>query len=192
MEWRGPVLTEEGRAAHEIAFKMPNNLPAIAATLSDLFLPDSFIQKIATTTINYAKKTVPANRYKKVTPEEILRFVGIYFYMGVVQLPCKEDYFHSEPGFWPIHPCTAGMSFARYKYIWRTIHLTQKTDDLLEIEDPNLDLPDEEGEEDSFNKDDVPDDPEEELQADTRWYAKAAPIVEKVIEVSQHTTLYQQ
>ena len=36
----------------------------------------------------------------------------------------------------------------------------------------------------------MPNNPEEELQADTRWYAKAAPIIEKVIEVSQRLCAY--
>jgi hypothetical protein len=184
---------EEGR--HDPLFRLPNNLQPSVATMSYLFLPDVLIEQITRSTNAYAKKSLPVDAIKEVSSSEMYFFFAIIFYMGLVRLPAKEDYWKEDPGIWPIHPPCAALSFRRFKYIWRVIHLTQR-EEMLDVEDPMLDM--EEQMEVEMEDDDAGEaidlggvnDCDEEREVDDRWYAKAAPIIEHFLEITKKVCVY--
>jgi hypothetical protein len=53
---------EEGR--HEPLFRLPNHLVPSVSTLSHLFLPDAFMEKVMRSTNAYAKKSLPTDAIK--------------------------------------------------------------------------------------------------------------------------------
>lgn len=61
----------------------------------ELFL-DRLIDLVVKSTNNYAKKRLPADKFVEVKRPDILRFSAIYYYMGVVRLPDKRDYWRQD------------------------------------------------------------------------------------------------
>ena len=57
---------------------------------------------------------------------EIYVFFSIILYMGVVQLPSKEDYWKGGT-IWPLHTPCQQMKEYHFHQIWRHIHLTPIT-----------------------------------------------------------------
>ena len=169
----------------EASFRLPNGLEPSPNRLSELFLSDSLIREIVFASNQYARKILPRSQVEVVTEEEILRFLAVYYYMGVVTLPSKDDYWRTETDFWPVHPVVAPLAYNQCKYIWRTIHLTH--DDEVDVEDPVIEGMEDEEEEDEFHHrvTPPPEDCDEVRDVDNRWYMKAAPVVEHFVEVSQ-------
>lgn len=178
-------LFPEGTDPFEPVFRLPNGVQPTPQALSELWLPDRLIKKIVTASNAYARKLLPRNQVVAVTEEEILRFLAVYYYMGVVRLPSKEDYFRQEPDFWPVHAAIANLSYKRFKYIWRTIHLTQ-TDEGVDVEEPDL-PPDSDEQPEEDNEEEPVDDADADIEreVDTRWYAKVGMLVDHFIEVAQ-------
>jgi hypothetical protein len=179
---------EEGR--HEILFRLPNHLVASVSTLSHLFLPDAFMAKVTRATNAYAKKSLSPETIKEVTLAEMFHFFAVIFYMGLVRLPAKEDYWRDDPSVWPSHPPCVALSSKRFKYIWRVLHLTQR-EEMVDVEDPILDEEEvmesdtELEAEEAVAVEMTVNDCDEEREVDDRWYAKAAPIIEQFLEVTK-------
>ena len=76
---------------HKPRFSLPHGLDLSARMLLELFLSDSFLYDVVKYTNEYGRYRAPQT-FKNVTIGEIYVFFSIILYMGVVQLPSKEDY----------------------------------------------------------------------------------------------------
>ena len=96
-------------------------------------------------------------------------------------MPAKSDYWKGTNGLYPYHPATTKMSKNRFKQIWTLIYLVKPDKDDHNNDDENnyADNDDEEASVASNNS--VTSDNLE----DTRWYKKAAPIIDLVNSVSK-------
>lgn len=111
---------------HEAVYVLPGDLRPTADTFSHLFLPDEFIDEVAEHSTNYAKMRLGVLAYP-ISSFEILHFFAFLFIMGIVRLPCKEDYWRTN-GRYNIHMCNEhGMNLTKFKYLWRNIHFEPPT-----------------------------------------------------------------
>ncbi|KAG7361254.1 transposase IS4 [Nitzschia inconspicua] len=87
------------------SFTMPQaGTEPTAALLSELFWPDSLLNSIVQSTNSYARSRLPAVKFKLLSKKDILHFLSTITYMGLIRLPCKDDYFKIGPqDIWPIH-----------------------------------------------------------------------------------------
>ena len=167
-------MTINASDRHQPKFAMPNNVDVSIEGLTELYLSEKFVKSIVKHSNVYAKAKYQGN-IKPVTQAEILIFFSIILYMGVVRLPAKADYFKTH-GMWPVHKPCQQMSFYCFEQIWRVIHLT--------AEEERGDEPEGESEPGELREQD--DDEDVEIpQVDTRWYAKAAPMIDMVNKISQ-------
>ena len=137
----------------------------------ELFLPDSFLARV-TKCLNLYRKS-KGHSFKPISAPDILVFFSIIFYMGVVRLPAKTDYWNSN-GMWPTHKVLSCMSYKRFQVIWYNICLVKPD----EVDDDG-------GETDSDDKGEDMEDDNYSQPPDKRWFAKAAPIIDLVNETSK-------
>ena len=90
--------------------------------ISELFLPDSILARVAKCSDLYGK--TKGRSFKPISAPDILVFFSLIFYMGVVRLPTKTDYWNSN-GMWPIHKVLSCMSYQRFQVIWCNIYLVK-------------------------------------------------------------------
>ena len=164
---------------HNPKFGMPGNVDVTIQGLIEPYFSDRFLKSIRHHTNIYGRQKGRAE-FKDISEEDLLFFFSIIFYMGVVRLPAKKDYFESD-GMWPAHKATQRMSYHRFETIWRFIHLIQQPQG-AEAE-PEGET--EENQENEEGVDDVSNEGDSVEQVDTRWYAKAAPFIDQVNKVSQ-------
>ena len=96
-----------------------------------LAFPDSLIDTIVKYTNMYAKVLHDKKNksFKRVTNAEILAFLAMYYYMGLVKCSSRADYWKRDIN-WPHHPPTDEISRNRFDFVWRHIHLEEvSTDD---------------------------------------------------------------
>lgn len=62
-----------------------------------------------------------------IKPSNIAFFISIVCYMGLVQLPSKQDYWRGNQDFWPLHFPVQIISCAMFAYIWQNFHLVAST-----------------------------------------------------------------
>eukprot|EP00977_Amphora_coffeiformis_P020704 scaffold8426_cov99-Amphora_coffeaeformis.AAC.1 len=165
-------------------------------TLTELFFPDSVLDTMVDKTNLYAASRLPPSLREEVTRAEILRFFAIYYYMGLVRLPSRKDYWRgSIDGFWPLQQPCLTLSRDRFDYIWRNFHLVGGTI----IPDDDVDS-DDESEEDVADTDGTSDNEQEEDEVevevstgneyegrveDTVWYKKVEPFLSHMLAVTQ-------
>ena len=99
-------------------FSIPNGMDPTVQVISELFLPDSFLARIAKCSNLYGRSK--GHSFKPISAPDILVFFSIIFYMGVVRLPAKTDYWNSN-GMWPTHKVLSHMSYKRFQVIWHNI-----------------------------------------------------------------------
>ena len=169
-------------------FQLPRRLGCTAATMTDLYLPDKLVDEIVVKSNAYAKSNCNKRRYQVIKRKDVLNFLAVYQYMGLVRLPAKDDYFRTD-GQWPTHPCLSGLTNNWFLYMFRYIHLVQT--ELPDVEEPLFvdlngdpleagdDTDDEEEEEGDIEDCNV------EREVDGRWYAKAAPLLDHFVNVSR-------
>lgn len=136
----------------------------------ELFLPDALINTIEKNTNSYAATKPTA--YKTVTAADILLFFSITFYMGVVKLPGKADYWERDEQ-WPLHFMCRKMSFHHFQTIWKILHLSPMSDAEPEGETNGVESRRQQESEDETHP------------VDDRWYAKAALLIDQVNKVSK-------
>eukprot|EP00171_Calliarthron_tuberculosum_P022483 IDg22483t1 len=93
--------------------------------LVGIWFPDLLLSAIVTTTNDYAHArlaSTPKKRQRDVTRSEICLFIAVMYYMVIVRLPSKDDYWSTE-GIILSHPLLNSLPHARFKYIWRNLHL---------------------------------------------------------------------
>ena len=121
-------------------------------------------------------------------------FLAILYYMGIVKLPCKRDYWSNDP-LMPNHPVIhqSGISRNRFEFLWSTFHLNCNEEctmeDELEGEDEQKDNDNEtlvtatvervQKEQDEENHEYLPQDNDVEV-----WFEKIKPLVDHVRDVS--------
>jgi len=120
------------------SFALPDGIQPTAESLSELFLPDELVDSIVAATNKYAGGRLPAHNIEPVDRKDILKFVAIIYYMGLVKLPAKTDYWRSESILCPALPIASLMSFQRFVYIWRNIRLCPIELDLTSDEEELL------------------------------------------------------
>ena len=167
------VSLRNGRAFRP-QFAQPAGLTPTASNLSEVFLPDELIDEIATQTSSCARARLPPSRLLTVGRAEMLQFFAMYYYMGLVRLPSKCDYWRDgELPVWPHHPITAHITWRKFDYIWENMRLTDIGSGLVAEEVSDLDREDND---------------EENLDrgvSHERWLAQADPIVEHLNTVSK-------
>jgi hypothetical protein len=167
------VIPEAER--HEAKFQMPSGLEPSVQAFVDILFEDKFLS-CTTDCSNAYKKAKGRNNVRDFETWEILIFFSIVLYMGVVQLPAKADYWSSDPD-WPTHPLLKGMSATRFNEIWMNIHFTPVVGELDENDEPEGETEDVETAEQILDFEEL--DP-----LDERWYAKAAPLFDRVNQFS--------
>ena len=165
----------------------------------ETFFPDSLLEELATKTKSYAATLLPPSRRRDVKPSDIAYFLAMYYYMGIVKLPAKRDYWRTENDFWPTHPVAQNISRDMFHYIWRYIHFKGGGDG------PDVEMEEEEdddersigeldyvaAQEDESEDEDEEDEEEQAAVAanqepqDLSWYHKVSPFLEHIIRVSQ-------
>ena len=103
------------------SFQLPHGVDATPAALLELFLPDSLLDKWVESTNMYARMRLARDRVKPISRSELCRFLAIIFYMGVVRLPSKEDYWVVDDDVLPTHH-TLKLHYTRFHYVWRNFH----------------------------------------------------------------------
>lgn len=182
---------------HNIEFRLDSGrgelpLEPTPLTMSEIFFPDSLLDQMVDATNSYAASRLPPSKREPITRAELLRFYAIYYYMGLVRLPSRKDYWKGGTDtFWPTHQPCLSLTRERFEYIWRNLHFvggSSAPDEETNInEDEEDDPPGFEDAEDEVEEDssEPSDDPEEEVQADTRWYKKAALFLDHVSAMSK-------
>ena len=170
-------------------FQMPkmdqggNRIPASVANVIELYLPNRLIDQFVYSTNAYAKRNMAPAKVSEVDRADILRFLAIYYYMGVVKLPCKRDYWKTDHSFWPfLHSVVVHMKRDRFEYLWKNIHMTEvEGPDLInELIDEDEESLDEVEEEEIDDDDDTVGNPEA-----VTWFSKAEPLMEQVRKVTK-------
>lgn len=140
----------EDSTHHDPIFKLPERVEANASSASEILLPDSLIKKIIQYTNQYAKSRLTADMYEEVSEVEMLHFFAVYYYMGIVRLPARRDYWRGPSQIWPSHFIPSIISRTRFNYIWRNLHLSPLNEDTHA--DSDEDSVDEDEEEDDEDK----------------------------------------
>ena len=164
-------------------------------TLTEMFFPDSVLDHMVEKTNAYAASRLPPSKRQPVNRAELLRFLAIYYFMGLVRLPSRKDYWKgSQDGFWPLlQPCLT-LSRLRFEYIWRNLHfiggtpLPDEEDDVDEESDDDVDGLEEithNEEELEDEGDDIPDPEDGANVEETSWYKKVGYFLSHVSAVSQ-------
>jgi hypothetical protein len=110
------------------------------AVLADMYFPDSLLELMASKTNSYAKSRLPPSKLVDITSSDICYFLAMYYYMGIVQLPSKDDYWKSDHSFWPVHPPAQNIKRDKFMYIWRNLHFlggTAEPDEEYDIDQRN-------------------------------------------------------
>ena len=139
--------------------------------ISELFLPDSFLARVTKCSNLYGK--AKGHSFKPISTPNILVFFSIIYYMGIIQLPVKTDYWKSD-GKWPTHKAIGCMSYKHFQVICCNIYMVKP------------DGSDNDGDEfDSSDEGEDMNDDDGSQHQDERGFAKASPIIYLVNETSK-------
>ena len=99
----------------EIKFQfLEGQVPTVQALL-ERFVPDKLLTSIAKHSNAYARSK--GHKLAPITETDLALFFALIFYMDVVSLPAKKDYWRGE-GMWPTHKPFSYMSERRFHQIW--------------------------------------------------------------------------
>ena len=120
----------DGSNFHAPAFSVANgrrssvfSIEPNPTVMVENFFPDKLLEDIAAKTMGYAAGLLPPSRRRKITPSHVSYFLAMYYYMGVVKLPSKRDYWRRDDDFWPVHKPAQNISRDMFGYLWRYLHL---------------------------------------------------------------------
>ena len=182
---------------HAPVFQMPKKgvegrMPCSVVNMMELFIPDSLLDTIVTSSNAYAKINMREDLLQSaIKRQDILRFFAVYFYMGVVRLPYKRDYWSSDLRFWPVHSVTQSMSRDCFEYVWKNIHMVEveSVDEEVDVNENGGDEEDDDKTDDEIESDEDDSDDEEETEAVPRsvhsndWYSKVGPLMDMLLKV---------
>lgn len=94
-----PEYTPMPLYCHPPKFRIPQDFDPTLEPLSYLVYPDSSINKIVKYTNMYAtaRHAKEKVKFKVVTNADILLFLAMYYYMGLVWCPARKDYWRQDP-----------------------------------------------------------------------------------------------
>lgn len=121
-----PVFDFDNSSIRKPKFKLPPGLELNVENIVDLFFPESLLEIIQKESNQYANSSTenfPDGTQNNISKSDILQFFSILFYMGVVKLPAKTDYWTSDKAL-PTHNLISKISGRRFNYIWRYIHFS--------------------------------------------------------------------
>jgi Transposase IS4 len=113
-------------------FRIPGGAQIGVESLMQMYFPDWLLEEMVACTRAYADSRLTYNKQKKVDKSDILRFIAALYYMGVVRMPAKSDYFStgyvkdSVPDVWPLHSAGIKIKKTMFIYLWRNFHLQKK------------------------------------------------------------------
>ena len=106
------------------SFEIPMAIVPTAEAMTEIYLPDVLLDKWIQCTNAYAASILPPGKTRDITRPDILRFLAIIQYMGVVRLPAKHDYFPGKRSdVLPTHP-SIELNRTLFDYLWRYFHTT--------------------------------------------------------------------
>jgi hypothetical protein len=182
-------------SSHSLSFGRQTVMAAAASpeVLADMYFPDSWLIYMATKTNSYAKSRLPPSKLVEITPSDICYFLAMYYYMGIVRLPSKDDYWRSDHSFWPVHPPALNIRRDKFMYIWRNLHFqggTSEPDEEADIEEDGEEEEDGETQEVEDNMDETDEEAEDlERDGDSRWYAKVGCFLDHIGQVARKLCL---
>ncbi len=112
----------------------------VPGVLTKKFFPKDFVRKMVIQSNKYRENRLATNPGLDIwsrktdsapfTMHSMYHYIAILFYMGVVQLPCKDDYWSIEE-LMPVHRVCVqfGMHRNRFRFMWRHFHLNFDDDD---------------------------------------------------------------
>ena len=142
---------------------------------------------------------------RPITVGCVYQFIAIIYYMGIVKLPDKDDYWSNDK-WMPEHPvCNEfNMTRNRFRFIWRHIHVNHTNDDLEDdvVDDDgnqtevevSMDRVDRE-QDDELSTDTVSNDGDDDSDDDCVakkdvWFSKIAPLIDHFRNVSEDLTYF--
>jgi Transposase IS4 len=140
---------------HEPEFALPDGVELSVENLSHVFVPDWLVAEMAQHSNAYAarRRLPPEMVQEPITDDEIFRFLAVYYYMGVVRLPARRDYWKCDH-FSPFHNLPQLFERRRFDYIWRNLCLSADGHDAEDEGDLDSDDDDDLVGHDSDNKTD--------------------------------------
>lgn len=147
-------------------FRLPAGIEPSPTALCEVFFPDTLLNDMVTATDDYARRRLSLRAFKSVSKSDLLEFFAAIYYMGVIRLPAKEDYFRGFDGscIWRPHPAIH-IKRHKFRYLWRNFHLVPDSVE-QEEEDPYDSADDEEAEPDGSSVESEPSLSEEEEGSD--------------------------
>ena len=176
---------------HGANFRLPSPGPVtkepacVCKYLSEIFIPDAFIELLHTKTLEYVAYHAGVSKKKfNISRGDIVQFLAIIFYMGIVRLPARRDYWKEADDIFAQHPvCVArGMTRDKFDFIWRHFYAVtpSATPDAGTAQDDDDDIHKPESQLDGVESDDEPD-----LVTEQEWCRKAAPFLNLLNKVSK-------
>eukprot|EP00171_Calliarthron_tuberculosum_P023663 IDg23663t1 len=117
------------------------------------------------------------------------------YYMGIVRLPAKDDYWSTER-IMPSHPLLDSLPHARFKYIWRNLHLMGPStgDETVDADDANAEeaephmrepeSPLSDDSDDDGDDEQTVEEVDEDAEYSETWFEKVRVLIDHVRETS--------
>ena len=138
----------------------------------------SILEKVPRWSTKYSKSK--GCSIKPFQGSEFLVWVAIFYYMGIVKLPQKEDYWRTDR-LWPMHKVCMYMTLFWFQQWWHNLHLCDvKVDNVEEPDGETEWTMEDEQEENLENSDDDATIP----SVNEQWYSKAAIFINRINYVS--------
>ncbi len=152
-----PMVRDEAEMCVKTTFGPFHKDETIDATyMCHYYFPDHLIKKWTKCTNKYACDNCDKRKIKEVKEQHILQFLAVYYYMGVVRLPAKRDYW-KQGGMWPVHPVMKGMSRDMFEFLFRYFHVSYDgkggCDEFVNDDEHDSDLDEEEEDVNNDNND---------------------------------------
>jgi Transposase IS4 len=103
-------------------FCLPPATGASMEALMHVFFPDSLLDRMVPCTNAYSAQRVEPRKRRTIGNADLLRFFATLYYMGVVRISAKTDYFDDSSTILQHHPGIR-MEKAMFLYLWRNFHM---------------------------------------------------------------------
>jgi Transposase IS4 len=113
-------------------FRIPGGAEIGVESLMQMFFPDWLLEQMVECTRAYAESRLTFKKLKEIDKADVLRFIAALYYMGVVRMPSKFDYFFTGyvksdvPDVWPLHSSGVKINKTMFIYLWRNFHMHKK------------------------------------------------------------------
>ena len=130
-----------------------------------------------------------------ITSGDVYQFIAILYYMGIVRLASKDDYWSTHDWMPSNHPVCVGMSRNRFRFIWRFFHVNHNDNNDLQAsfdrEQADVELEAEaEVEDDVIGQEDGEGKENATSQRQRTLVVKLKPLIDHIRVVPNHTFMY--